>query len=111
MADDPAHREMTNPRDTTSPRAPCTMSRTVGSIISLTTLGEKKLLAVDTSQSSMAGSASGPNSGATYARLPSMPSSSGGSDSVDQNAAFADSAKMESSQLLVTVRRSRCQRR
>ena len=36
-ADEPAHSEMTNPIDTTSPRAPLTMSRTVGSMISLTT--------------------------------------------------------------------------
>ena len=34
---------MTKPSDTTSPRAPLTMSRTVGSMISLTTLREKKL--------------------------------------------------------------------
>ena len=44
-ADDPAHSEMTKPTDTTSPRAPLTMSRIVGSMISLTTLGEKKLFA------------------------------------------------------------------
>jgi hypothetical protein len=55
---------MTNPTDTTSPRAPCTMSWTVGSMISLTTLGEKKLLAVLIIRCSIAGRVSGPNSGA-----------------------------------------------
>ncbi len=73
-------------------------------MISLTTLGEKKLFAVLISRSSMVGSVSGPNSGATYARLPSMPSSSGGSDSAHQNAAWADSEKIESSQLFDRVR-------
>ena len=65
MADEPAHSEMTKPIDTTSPRAPLTMSRTVGSMISLTTLGEKKRPAVLMSWSSIAGRVSGPNSGAT----------------------------------------------
>ena len=64
IADEPAHSEITNPSDTTSPRAPLTMSRTVGSMISLTTLGEKKRSAVLISWSWIVGSVSGPNSGA-----------------------------------------------
>jgi hypothetical protein len=47
---------------------------------------------------------SGPNSGAMYARLPNMPSSSGGNDSTDQKPAWADSEKIESSQLFDNVR-------
>ena len=73
-------------------------------MISLTTFGEKKLFDVLISRSSMVDNVSGPNSGATYARLPSMPSSSGGSDNAHQNAAWADSANIESSQLLAKVR-------
>ena len=65
MADEPAHSEITKPIDTTSPLAPFTMSRTVGSMISLTTLDEKKRAAVLISCSWMAGRVSGPNSGAT----------------------------------------------
>jgi hypothetical protein len=64
MADEPAHSEITKPIDTTSPLAPLTMSRTVGSMISVTTLDEKNRLAVLTSCSWMAGNVSGPNSGA-----------------------------------------------
>ena len=55
---------MTKPSDTTSPRAPCTISRTVGSMISLTTFDEKKLSAVPISWFSIVGRTSGPNSGA-----------------------------------------------
>ena len=55
---------MTKPIETTSPRAPWMMSRIVGSMISLTTFLEKKLLAVLISRSWMVGSVSGPNSGA-----------------------------------------------
>ena len=47
IADDPAHSEIKKPSDTTSPRAWAVMSRMVGSMISLTTLGEKKLWAVE----------------------------------------------------------------
>ena len=64
MAEDPAHRLMTKPSETTSPRAPCTMSLTVGAMISVTILVEKKLPAVLISCFSMAASVSGPNSGA-----------------------------------------------
>ena len=46
MAEEPAHSEITNPSDTTSPRAPLTMSRTVGAMISFTTLREKNRPAV-----------------------------------------------------------------
>ena len=74
-------------------------------MISLTTFGEKKLFAVLTSRSWMVGSVCGPNSGATYARLPSIPSNNGGRDSADQNAVWAASEKIESSQPLVKVRR------
>jgi hypothetical protein len=56
---------MTKPSDTTSPRAPWTMSRTVGAMISFTTLDEMKLLAVRISWFSIVGSTSGPNNGAT----------------------------------------------
>jgi hypothetical protein len=56
-------------------------------MISLTTFGEKKLLAVRIRRSSMVGSVCGPKIGATYARLPNMPSSSGGRDRAHQNAA------------------------
>ena len=108
-ADEPAHSEMTNPIDTTSPRAPLTMSRTVGSMISVTTFWEKKWLAVLINCSWIIGSVSGPNSGAMYARLPSIPSSSGGSDSAHQKAACADSEKIESSQLFDSVRFAMCQ--
>jgi hypothetical protein len=77
----------------------------VGSMISLTTLVEKKLWAVEMMLFSIAGSVSRPNSGATYAKLPSIPSNSGGSDSADQKPACADSEKIESSQLLERVLR------
>ena len=63
MADEPAHSEITKPIDTTSPRAPLTMSRTVGSMISLTTFGEKKRPAVLINWFSITGKVSGPNSG------------------------------------------------
>src|SRR5277367_551606 len=105
IADDPAHSEIKKPRDTTSPRAPRSMSRMVGSMISWTTLGEKILFDIDTRRCSMTAMVSGPNSGATYARLPSIPNSSGGRDSADQNAACADSEKIESSQLFDSARR------
>ncbi len=59
--------------------------------------------------SSITGSVSGPNNGAMYARLPSIPSSSGGSESAHQNAACADSEKIESSQLFDKVRFVMCQ--
>ena len=108
MAEEPAHSEMTNPSDTTSPRAPLTMSATVGSMISFTTLGEKNRPAVLINCSWIIGRVSGPNIGAMYARLPSIPSSSGGSDSAHQNAACADSEKIESSQLFDSVRRMMC---
>src|SRR5262245_19826947 len=108
MADEPAHSEITKPSDTTSPRAPLTMSRTVGSMISLTTLREKNRPAVLINCSWIVGRVSGPNIGAMYARLPSMPNSRGGRDSAHQNAACADSEKIESSQLLAKVRRVMC---
>src|ERR1700737_1810539 len=76
IADEPAHSEMTKPTDTTSPRALLTMSVMVGWMISLTTLGEKKLLAVEISCCWMAGNVSGPNNGAMYARAPHRPSNS-----------------------------------
>ena len=41
------------------------MSRTVGSMISLTTLGEKTVCDVEITWCSMLGNVSGPNSGAT----------------------------------------------
>jgi len=41
------------------------MSWMVGSMISLTTLGEKKLCAVEIARCSMVGNVSAPNSGAT----------------------------------------------
>jgi hypothetical protein len=63
-AEDPAHSDITNPSETTSPRAPLTMSRIVGSMISLTTFDEKNLLAVLISCSWIIGSVSAPNSGA-----------------------------------------------
>ena len=65
IADEPAHSEMTKPNDTTSPRAPLTMSRTVGSMISATTFGEKNRPAVPINWFSITGRVSGPNSGAT----------------------------------------------
>lgn len=65
IADDPAHSEITNPSDTTAPRAPRTMSRTVGSMISTTTFGgEKNRPAVLISWFSIIGRVSGPNIGA-----------------------------------------------
>lgn len=74
-------------------------------MISLTTLLENRFPAVLTSRSSMVCRVLGPNSGAMYAKLPSIPrSSGGGSDSALQNAAAADSEKIESSQLLPRVR-------
>src|ERR1700752_4681909 len=99
MADDPAHSEIKKPRDTTSPRAPRSMSAIVGSMISCTTLGEKTLFDIDTKRCSITDIVPGPNSGATEARLPSIPNNRGGTDSADQNAACADSEKIESSQL------------
>src|ERR1700757_94366 len=98
IAEDPAHSEIKKPSDTTSPRAPRSMSAMVGSMISWTTLGEKTLFDIDTRCCSITDMVSGPNNGATYARLPSIPNNSGGSDSADQNAACADSEKIESSQ-------------
>jgi hypothetical protein len=77
----------------------------VGSMISWTTLGEKILFDIDTRRCSMTAMVSGPNSGATYARLPSIPNNRGGRDSADQNAACADSEKIESSQLFDSARR------
>lgn len=50
--------------DTTSPRAPFTMSVMVGAMISLTTLCEKKLSAALMSRCSISGRVSGPNNGA-----------------------------------------------
>ncbi len=49
IAEDPAHSEMMKPSDTTSPRALLAMSRMLGSMISLTTLGENTLCAVEIS--------------------------------------------------------------
>ncbi|BBX87799.1 hypothetical protein MAUB_56720 [Mycolicibacterium aubagnense] len=51
------------------------------------TFGEKKFFAVPISCSWIIGSVSGPNNGATYAKLPNMPNSKGGRDNADQNAA------------------------
>ncbi|CNH40430.1 Uncharacterised protein [Mycobacterium tuberculosis] len=56
---------MTNPSETTSPRASPAISRIVGSMISLTTLVEKKLCAVEITRCSMMDNVSAPNSGAT----------------------------------------------
>ena len=80
------------------------MSRTVGSMISVTMFLEKKLFEVLISWLWMVPRVSGPNSGAMKARLPSIPSRRGGRDSTDQNPAWADSEKIESSQLLEMVR-------
>ncbi|CPU40089.1 Uncharacterised protein [Mycobacteroides abscessus] len=84
------------------------MSMIVGSMISVTTLLLKTLLATRTSRSWISGSVSGPNSGPTKVRLPKMPSSSGGNDNTCQKAACADCAKIESSQLFTAVRRITC---
>ena len=65
IADDPAHSEIRKPNDTTSPRAPRSMSAMVGSMISWTTLGEKTLFDIDTRWCSITDIVSGPNSGAT----------------------------------------------
>ncbi|BBZ07370.1 hypothetical protein MDOR_15390 [Mycolicibacterium doricum] len=70
----------------------------------MTTFDEKKLSAVPISWFSIVGRTSGPNSGAMWARLPSMPNSRGGSDNAHQNAALADSENIESSQLFDNVR-------
>ncbi|GAS91083.1 uncharacterized protein RMCB_5179 [Mycolicibacterium brisbanense] len=75
----------------------------------MTTFFEKKLFAALISWLMIAERVSGPNSGAMYAKLPSTPNNSGGNDSAHQKAAWADSEKMESSQLLESVRRVMCQ--
>ena len=59
IADDPAHSEIKKPRDTTSPRAPRSMSAIVGSMISCTTLGEKTLFDIDPKRCSITDIVSG----------------------------------------------------
>src|ERR1700758_5528364 len=107
-AEDPAHSEIKKPSETTSPRAVPVMSRMVGSMIWSTTFEEKKLRVMDSVLLTMAAKVSGPNSGATYARVPSSPSNSGGVERQVQKPASADSEKIESSHALDRVLRPRC---
>ena len=65
IAEEPAHRLMTKPNETTSPRAPCAISRTVGSISSATMFLEKKVFDVLINWRWIVGRVSGPKSGAT----------------------------------------------
>ncbi len=104
IADEPAHSEIRKPIDATSPCALVRMSATVGSMIVCTTLGLKMVRQNAMILSCTAVTMCGPNQSPTKPRLPSRPSSSGGSDSVCQNAASAASEKMLPCHALASVR-------
>jgi hypothetical protein len=78
-------------------------------MISLTTLGEKKLRAVDRMLLMIEGNVSAPNSGATQANAPRIPSNSGGVERQVQKPASADSEKIESSHDFASVLLLMCQ--
>ncbi len=103
MAEDPAHSEMTKPRETISPRPRVSTSSTVGAMICCTTLSLKIVSLNVMIFPWMLSTSCWPNHSPRKPRLPSRPSSSGGSDSVVQKAASAASEKMLSFQARDTV--------
>src|SRR6478752_9720965 len=103
-ADDPAHRLMIKPTETTSA---CPLFRMVSTVFptrlsatsSLKMVCRKTLVCLRTSVM-----VPGPNSSATYPVSPSSASSSGAVDSADQNAACELMPNSESPHALLTVR-------
>src|SRR6478609_252522 len=103
-ADDPAHRLMIRPTETTSA---CPLFRMVSTVFptrlsatsSLKMVCKKTLVCLRTSVM-----VPGPNSSATYPVSPSSASSSGAVDSADQKAACELIPNSESAQALLTVR-------
>src|SRR4051794_9047456 len=106
IADEPNQNERTNPIETTSARAVLRTSVTVGAMISSSAVRLNTPPVRLMIHRCTAVTVSGPNSSPTNPSVPNMPSSSGGSESVCQNAADADSLKMSSFQALPTVRPS-----
>ena len=106
-AEEPAHNEMTNPTETSELCPRVRISDTVGRMIWLTTSALNTPVANRTISRCAAATVSAPNQPLTNPRLPSIPNSRGGSDSVIQNAAWADIDTKLSSHALAAVREIR----